>query len=386
MYCMYVMWYTQIHTNTYIYMHIHTYTCIYTRYIHTDIHTIHTIHTDTNVYIHIHTHTYTRQSGSGGVFVRQWRLHATPLHSATYPDHLRRGSGRARRARNACGLPIGWAGGALWIPQRVLRAPVRQNGSGGGSPMAGKSGRPPAQGCPEWGPRGAAPAGGLLGTLCWHPCLSGQIHTIQKDTYTIHTIHTHMHSVLASANTYHTYSIHAHTYNTYNTCTYGLKYVNRNTYKIHTRYIRYIHICIDPKVRNHFCKLYVCACIWMHMCMYDVCISVHMSMYLYVLYVSCMYIAPNNFGCKKYIQYAQHMHDMHKICTKYESTYIQYIHIHTTYGLTPLLYVYVCCMYCKSIHTHISLIHTKYIRAKFCMYLHVWHVSACICLYLHVWT
>jgi hypothetical protein len=27
MYCMYVMWYTQIHTNTYIYMHIHTYTC-----------------------------------------------------------------------------------------------------------------------------------------------------------------------------------------------------------------------------------------------------------------------------------------------------------------------------------------------------------------------
>jgi hypothetical protein len=44
------------------------------------------IHTDTNLYIHIHTHTYTRQSVHGGDFELQWLLHATPLHSATYPQ------------------------------------------------------------------------------------------------------------------------------------------------------------------------------------------------------------------------------------------------------------------------------------------------------------
>jgi hypothetical protein len=81
------------------------------------------------------------------------------------------------------------------------------------------------------------------------------------------------------------------------------------------------------------------------------------------------------------------MHDMHEICTRYKSTYIQYIHIHTTYGLTPLLYVYVCCMHCKIIHTHTALIlvvHTKYIRAKFCMYLYgmYLHVYACICMHV----
>ncbi len=169
----------------------------------------------------------------------QWRLHATPLHRATYPDHLSRGSGRARRARNACGMPIGCSGGALWTPQCVMRAPVRQNGSGGGSPMAEKSGRPPAQGCPEWGPRGAAPAGGLLGTLCWHPCLSGPIHTIhtaymrtyntcntciwiEKDTYTIHTIHTY--AVSACLGQYIPYIQH--------TCAY-------------IQYIQYMHIWIE---------------------------------------------------------------------------------------------------------------------------------------------
>ncbi len=86
-------------------------------------------------------------------------------------------------------------------------------------------------------------------------------------------------------------------------------------------------------------------------------------MYLYVLYVSCLYVTTNKVGSLKYIQCAQHMHDMHEICTRYKSTYIQYMHIHTTYGLTPLLYVYVCCMYCKIIHTHIVLIHTKVLRA-----------------------
>ena len=81
------------------------------------------------------------------------------------------------------------------------------------APMAGQSGRPPAQGCPEWGPPGAAPAGGLLGTLCWHLCSSGPIHTI-------HTIHTNKHTC-----TYiHILMIHAH------------------THIIHTSYIRYIRI------------------------------------------------------------------------------------------------------------------------------------------------
>ena len=120
-----------IHTDTYTYMHLsqrlkrrvkrrvkrlvkrRVHMCVYVyvlhvcNVIHTDTYTYMYIHVNTYIYRHIHTHTYTRQSGSGGVFVRQWRLHATPLHSATYPDHLRRGSGRARRARNACGLPIG---------------------------------------------------------------------------------------------------------------------------------------------------------------------------------------------------------------------------------------------------------------------------------------
>ena len=74
-------------------------------------------------YIHIHTHTYTWQSASGGGFEQLLRPLATPLRSPTYPDHLGRGSGRARRARNACGMHIGGAGGALWTPPtRAARA------------------------------------------------------------------------------------------------------------------------------------------------------------------------------------------------------------------------------------------------------------------------
>jgi hypothetical protein len=93
---------------------------------------------------------------------------------------------------------------------------------------------------------------------------------------------------------------------------------------VHTRYIQYIHICIDPKVRKHFCKLHECVCISMHMCMYDVCISVHMCMYLHVLYGSCLYVTPSKVCCKKihticttYARYA-------KICTRYKSTYNTY--------------------------------------------------------------
>jgi hypothetical protein len=119
----------------------------------------------------------------------------------------------------------------------------------------------------------------------------------------------------------------------------------------------------------------------MHMCMYDVCMFVHMSMYLYVLYVSCLYLTPSNFGCKKYIQYAQHMHDMHKICTKYESTYIQYIHIHTIW-----IDLCVCmCMYLQ-MYTYTysdSYIPNTYVQnfACICMYGMYVHVYACICMH-----
>ena len=64
----------------------------------------------------IHTHKYTRQSVSGGGFQVLWPSHATPLRGTTYPDHLGLGSGRDCRAGNACRLPVGGAGGALWTP------------------------------------------------------------------------------------------------------------------------------------------------------------------------------------------------------------------------------------------------------------------------------
>ena len=84
---------------------------------------------NTYAYIKIHTYTYTYihihplQSRSGGVFQVPRLSHATPLTGTTYPDHLGRGLGRDRRARNACGLPVGGAGGALWTPPtRAARA------------------------------------------------------------------------------------------------------------------------------------------------------------------------------------------------------------------------------------------------------------------------
>ncbi len=45
------------------------------------------------MHILVHTHAYSQQSVSRGDFVRQWQLHAMPLHSATYPDHLLTGLG-----------------------------------------------------------------------------------------------------------------------------------------------------------------------------------------------------------------------------------------------------------------------------------------------------
>jgi hypothetical protein len=117
-------------------------------------------------------------------------------------------SWRQKEGRAATNVPEAWGGlaeremhvecilAALGVhfgpPQRVLRARVRKNGCWFMSPMAEKSGRPPDQGCPEWGPRGAAPAGGLWGELCWHQCMSGPIcliHTAYRQIYTIHTIY-----------------------------------------------------------------------------------------------------------------------------------------------------------------------------------------------------
>ena len=93
---------------------------------------IHTYAHNTDTYCMIHTHTYTRQSVSGGVFKVLPLSHATPLTGTTYPDHLIRGLGRDRRARNACVMPIGGAGGALCPhPTRAARAgaPKRVPGS-----------------------------------------------------------------------------------------------------------------------------------------------------------------------------------------------------------------------------------------------------------------
>jgi hypothetical protein len=101
---------------------------------------------------------------------------------------------------------------------------------------------------------------------------------------------------------------------------------------------------------------------------------------MYCMYRVCM-LRLTKFDAK--IHTICTVHDMHEICTRYKSTYIQYIHIHTTYGLTSLLYVHVCCMYCKIIHTHISLIHqihTCKIFACVCMYGMYLHVYACICM------
>ena len=81
--------------HTYRYIQIHTYTY------------------NTDTYCMIHTHTYTRKSVLGGGFQVLRPSLATPLTGTTYPDHLGRGSGRDRRARNACNLPVGGAGGAL---------------------------------------------------------------------------------------------------------------------------------------------------------------------------------------------------------------------------------------------------------------------------------
>ena len=154
----------------------HTY-----RYIH--------IGTDTyNTYTYIHIHTPGNQRPEGVLSSccgRSRRLCAA-LPTQIIWDGARGGLAE-REMRVECILAA--LGVHFGPPQRVLRARVRKNGCWFMSPMAEKSGRPPDQGCPEWGPRGAAPAGGLWGELCWHPCLSGPIRSIHTAYMSIHTIH-----------------------------------------------------------------------------------------------------------------------------------------------------------------------------------------------------
>ncbi len=125
--------------------------------------------------------------------------------------------------------------------------------------------------------------------------------------------------------------------------------------------------------------VYVFQCICVCMMYVFQCISVCICMYC--MYRVCMQRLTNLAAKNTY-----NMHNIFTICTRYALNMKTHTYNTYTYIRYGLIYVYVCVCICKCIHTHISLIHTKYrdIRAKFCMYLHVWHVSACICLYLHV--
>ncbi len=71
--------------------------------------------------------------------------------------------------------------------------------------------------------------------------------------------------------------------------------------------------------------------------------------------------------------------DMHKIYN-----HIHAIHTHTYHTYTdPLLCVYVSCMYCLIIHTHLALIPMCFF-ACICMYDLYLQVCACICMYVPV--
>ncbi len=149
-------------------------------------------------YQHIHTHTYTYIHQAIRV-ERGFCEAVAAARDASAQRYLPRSSPTGLRA---CSPSAKCVWNAYWLSRGcTLDPPTRAARAGapkrvrGGSPMAGKSGRPPAQGCPEWGQRGAAPAGGLLGTLCWHPCLSGPIYTIHTAymrIHTMHAIHAHM--------------------------------------------------------------------------------------------------------------------------------------------------------------------------------------------------
>ena len=138
-----------IHADTYQYIHIHTHTYTCMQWL-GQAHLTHVRHaacrytldtcTYMHIYTHIHTDTYTYihiQSVSWRGFGVLLLPHATPMRSATYPDQLRRGSGRGHRVPIVIGWPMGCAGGQLWPPRRVQRARGRQNGCGNGSLIAG---------------------------------------------------------------------------------------------------------------------------------------------------------------------------------------------------------------------------------------------------------
>ena len=133
------------------YIHIHAYTY---RYI---------------PYIHIHTDTYTYSPPSNRVgwgFAGGAAAAQDPVARNSPPRSARMGLDARSPYANSVGGDHWWRQGlALPPPQRVLRARVRQTGSGSGSLMAEKSGLAAAHGRLEWGPQGAAAAGGLWGML-----------------------------------------------------------------------------------------------------------------------------------------------------------------------------------------------------------------------------
>ena len=181
---------------------------------------MHTIHTDTNVKIHIHTHTYAGQSESGGVFVRQWRLHATPLHSATYPDHLDGARGVLAEREMHAECLLAEQGVHLGSPNACCARRCAKTGQGVGlrwpekvvghlprGALSGARGKPPQRGV-FWGRCAGIRAcrGKYIQYKKIHTryiqythiciqCLPRPIHTIHTAymrIHTIHTIHAHM--------------------------------------------------------------------------------------------------------------------------------------------------------------------------------------------------
>jgi hypothetical protein len=119
----------------------------------------------------IHTHTYTyilQQTMPGGVFAVLLLPHATPMLSATYPDQLRRGSGRARRVPIARGGPMGCTGGLCWPPPTRAARTSAPKWVWGWVPDLGIK----WQGCCPWlsgvGPAGCRPPPGMFWACCGH--------------------------------------------------------------------------------------------------------------------------------------------------------------------------------------------------------------------------
>ncbi len=130
------------HTSTYIYIHIHTY--MY----------------NTCSYIHMHTHIHPLQTGSYGFLQRGQLPLETPWRVAAPQDQLGWGLRRNLRMHTAQGGRIGGTRNSLWAP------PTR----------AARAGAPKR--VLEWVPDGEE----KWGTLCWHTCLSGPIHTMHTNT------------------------------------------------------------------------------------------------------------------------------------------------------------------------------------------------------------